>query len=119
RDPAPAAPEHRRAGLRAGRSAEQHDDQDHDHHHDDADERGHDRLLAPPELGLGAVAGVAALGRRPDPVVIVVVRAHRGVSSLAGVLPGPRTGQAGLRTPRTRVQRWLYPQATARPEETT
>src|SRR5438445_10508651 len=60
----------------ATRSAdERHDDQD-DHH--DADGRGGpaDRPLAPPELGLGAVARVVALGRGADPVVVVLEARH-------------------------------------------
>ena len=42
----------------------------------EAGRRDADRSLAPPELGLGAVAGVTSLGRGTDPVVVVVVGAH-------------------------------------------
>ena len=55
----------------------QHRDQDHHDHNDQQAGRGHaDRALAPPELGLSPVAGVAALGRGANPIVVVVVRGH-------------------------------------------
>ena len=55
----------------------QHRDEDHHDHHDQQAGRGHaDRALAPPELGLGPVAGVVALGRGADPIIVVIPRAH-------------------------------------------
>ena len=66
----------RRCARRAGSSAQQRDNDhdDHDQHQRRAGERH--RTLAPPELGVGAIAGVVALGRGADPVVLVVIRAH-------------------------------------------
>ena len=57
----------------------QHGDEDH-HDHDQQQAGGGDadRALAPPELGLGAIAGVATLGRGTDPIIVVVPRAHTG-----------------------------------------
>ncbi len=57
-------------------SVEQRDDDQHDHHQPEPGRRHADRSLAPPELGLGAIAGVMTLGRGTDPVIVVVVRAH-------------------------------------------
>ena len=55
----------------------QHGDQDdHDHDHDEAGRGDADRALAPPELGVGPIAGVATLRRGTHPIIVVVIRAH-------------------------------------------
>ena len=55
----------------------QHGDQDdHDHDHHKAGRGQAHRALAPPELGVGPIAGVVALGRGTHPIIVVVIRAH-------------------------------------------
>ena len=69
----------RRGGRPRGEPVAQRRTRDHDQHdHEQHEHRAADRhrTLAPPELGVGAIAGVVALGRSADPVIVVVVGAH-------------------------------------------
>lgn len=78
---------HGRARITASMHERDHDDHEYDQH--DPGRGDAHRALAPPELGVRAIARVPALRRSADPVVLVVERAHKPQLRARGPLGSP------------------------------
>ncbi len=66
----------RLTGRERGSSVHERDHDQDDHDQEQGGTADRHRTLAPPELGVGAIPAITALGRGTHPVIVVVVSAH-------------------------------------------